>query len=69
MAPYLNRARATYLGGVLELDSALQLVHPPDKDLEVGESTVFMEGADEVPNRPPRGSPRHHLTTPGGPGP
>ena len=29
-APYLNQARATYLGGVSELDAALQLLHPPD---------------------------------------
>ena len=51
-APYLNQARATYPGGVSELDAALNLLHPPDKDLEVGEITVFVEGADEAPARP-----------------
>ena len=51
-APYLNQARATYPGGVSELDAALHLLHPPDGDLEVGETTVFMEGADEAPARP-----------------
>ena len=45
-APYLNQARATYPGGVSEL------LHPPDEDLEVGEITVFVEGADEAPARP-----------------
>ena len=48
-APYLNQARATYPGGVSELDAALHLLHPPDKELEVGEITVFVEGADEAP--------------------
>ena len=52
MAPYLNQARATYPGGVSELDAALHLLHPPDEDLEVGEVTVFVEGADEAPTRP-----------------
>ena len=51
-ASYLNQAPATYPGGVSELDAALHLVHPPDKDLEVGEITVFVEGADEAPVRP-----------------
>ena len=51
-APYLNKARATYLGEVSELDAALHLLHPPDEDLEVGEITVFVEGADEAPARP-----------------
>ena len=51
-APCLNRARATYPGGVSELDAALHLLHPPDEDLEVGEVTVFVEGADEVSARP-----------------
>ena len=35
-APYLNQARATYPGGISELDAALHLLHPPDEDLEVG---------------------------------
>ena len=52
-APYLNQARATYPGGVSELDAALHLLHPPDEDLEVGEITVFVEGADEAFARPP----------------
>ena len=50
-APYLNQAGATYPGGVSELDAALHLLHPPDEDLEVGEITVFVEGADEAPAR------------------
>ena len=51
-APYLNQARATYPGRVSELDAALHFLHPPNEDLEVGEITVFVEGADEVPTRP-----------------
>ena len=51
-APYLNQARATYPGGVSELDAALHLLHPPDEDLEVGEITVLVEGGDEAPTRP-----------------
>ena len=51
-APYLNHARATYPGGFSELDAALHLLHPADEDLEVGEITVFVEGADEAPTRP-----------------
>ena len=51
-APYLNQARATYPGGVFELDAALHLLHPPDEDLEVGQITVFVEGEDEAPARP-----------------
>ena len=51
-APYLNQARATYPGGVSELDAALHLVHLPDEDLEVGEVTIFAEGAGETPIRP-----------------
>ena len=51
-APYLNQARATKPGGVFELDAALHLLHPPDEDLEVGEVTIFVEGADEAPTSP-----------------
>ena len=51
-ALYLKQARATYPGGVSELDAALHLLHPPDEDLEVGEVTVFVEGADEAPTHP-----------------
>ena len=35
-----------------ELDAALHPLHPPNEDLEVGEITVFAEGADEAPARP-----------------
>ena len=35
-ALYLNQARATYPGGVSELDVAIHLLHPPDEDLELG---------------------------------
>ena len=54
-APYLNKARARYPGGVLELDAALHLLHPPDKDLEVGEVIIFVEGAGKTAthSRPP----------------
>ena len=48
-APYLNQAQATYPVRVSELDAALHLLHPPDEDLEVGESTVFVEGANKGP--------------------
>ena len=51
-APYLKQAPATYPGGVSELDAALHLLHLPDQDLELGEITVFVEGADEAPTRP-----------------
>ena len=51
-AQYLNQARATYPGGVSELDAALHLPHPPDEDFEVGEIMVFVEGADEAPTCP-----------------
>ena len=56
-APYLNQARTTYPGGVSELDAALHLLHLPDEDLEVGEITVLVEGADEAPTRPRRTNP------------
>ena len=51
-ALYLNQARARYPGGVSELDAALHLLHPPDEELEVGEVTVFVEGAGETPSCP-----------------
>ena len=63
-APYLNQARATYPGGVSELDAALHLLHPPDEDLEVGEITVFVEGADEAPARPRPTNPVNDGTRP-----
>ena len=63
-APYLNQARATYPGGVSQLDAALHLLHPPDKDLEVGEITVFVEGADEAPARPRPTNPVYDGTRP-----
>ena len=65
-APYLNEARATYPGGVSELDAALHLLHAPDEDLEVGEITVFVEGAEEAPARPRPTNPgvRRHQADP-----
>ena len=63
-APYMNEARATYPGGVSELDAALHLLHPPDEDLEVGEITVFVEGADEAPARPRPTNPVYDSTRP-----
>ena len=48
----MNQARATYPGGVSELDAALHLLHPTDEALEVGKITVFVEGADEAPAHP-----------------
>ena len=63
-APYLNQARATYPGGVSELDAALHSLHPPDEDLEVGEITVFVEGADEAPSRPRPTNPVYDGTRP-----
>ena len=63
-APYLNQARATYPGGVSELDAALHLLHPPDGDLEVGEVTIFVEGASETPTRPRPNNPVYDGTRP-----
>ena len=63
-APYLNQARATYPGGVSELDAAVHLLHPPDEDLEVGEVTVFVEGADEASARPRPTNPVYDGTGP-----
>ena len=63
-APYQNQARATYSGGVSELDAALHLLHPPDKDLEVGEITEFVQGADKAPARPRPTNPVYDGTTP-----
>ena len=63
-APYLNQARATYPGGVSELDAALHLLHPPDEDLEGGEITVFVKGADEAPARPRPTHPVYDSTRP-----
>ena len=55
--PYLNQARATYPGEITELDAALHLLHQSDEDLEVGEVTIFVEGAGEAP--PPPAPPDH----------
>ena len=63
-APYLNQARATYPGGVSELDAALHLLQPPDEDLGVGEITVFVEGADEASARPRPTNPMYDGTRP-----
>ena len=62
--PCLNQARTTYPGGVSELDAALHLLHPPDEDLEVGEVTVFVEGADEASARPRPTNPVYDGTGP-----
>ena len=63
-APYLNQARATYPGGVSQLDAALHLLNPPDEDLELGEITVFVEGAEEAPARPRPTNPVYDSTRP-----
>ena len=63
-APYLNQARATYPGAVSELDATLHLLHPLDEDLEVGEVTVFVEGADEASARPRPTNPVYDGTGP-----
>ena len=63
-APYLNQARATYPGGVSELDAAPHLLHPPDEDLEVGEIMVFVEGTNETPIRPRPTNPVYDSTRP-----
>ena len=47
-----------------ELDAALHLLHPTDEDLEVGEITVFVEGADEALARPRPTNPVYHGTRP-----
>ena len=51
-ALYLNQARAEWPGGLSKWDAAHHLLHPPEEDLEVGEITVFLEGADKTPTRP-----------------
>ena len=63
-APYLNQARATYPGGVSELDAALHLLHPPDEAMELGKITVIVEGADEAPARPRPTNPVYDGTRP-----
>ena len=63
-APYLNHARATYPGGVSELDAALHLLHLPDEDIEVGKVTIFVEGAGEKPTRPRPTNPVYDGTKP-----
>ena len=63
-APYLNPARATYPGRLSELDAAIQLLHPPDAELEVREVTIFVEGAGETPPRPRPTDPVYDGTRP-----
>ena len=63
-AQYLNQARATYPMGVSELDAALHPLHPPDEELEVGEITVFAEGADKASARPRPTNPVYDSTRP-----
>ena len=50
-----------------ELDAALDLLHPPEEDLELGEITVFVEGADDAPARPRPTNPVYDGTRPGPP--
>ena len=47
-----------------ELDAALHLLHLPDKEVEVGEVTIFVEGADETPSRPRATNPVYDGTRP-----
>ena len=61
-APYVNQARATYPGGVYELDAALHLPHPPEEDLELGTVTTFPEGASKGPPRPHPTNPLYNGT-------
>ena len=61
-APHLNRARATYPGGMSELVAALHLLHPPD--LEVGEVTIFVEGEGRTSSRPRLNNPVYNGTGP-----
>ena len=63
-ASYLNQARATYRGGVSELDAALHLLHSPEEDLEVGEVRILMEGAGETPTHPRPTNPVYDGTRP-----
>ena len=49
VASNLKEVQATCSEGASELDAALHLLHPPDKDLEVEESTVFVESVWETP--------------------
>ena len=63
-ATYLNQAPATYPEGVSELDAALHLLHPPDKELGVGEETIFVERANEALPRPRLTNPVYDGTRP-----
>ena len=64
-APYLNQARATYPGGVSELDVALHLLHSPEEDLEFAEVRIFLEGLGEAhPPRPRPTNPVYNGTRP-----
>ena len=60
----LNQARATYPGGVSELDAALHLLHRPDKGLEVDEVTIIVEGAGETPTQSRLTDPVYDRTKP-----
>ena len=63
-APYLNQARTTYPGGMSELYATLHLLHPLDENLEVGEVTIFVEGAGGTPSRPRLTDPVYNGTRP-----
>ena len=62
--PYLNQPRATCLGGVSELDAALHVLHPPEEDIELGEVTIFVDGACKTPTRPRPTNPVYDGTRP-----
>ena len=63
-ARYLNQARATYPGRESGLDGAPHLLHPPDEEVEVGEVTLFVKGADEATLRPRPTNPVYDGTRP-----
>ena len=63
-ARYLNQSRATYRGGMSELDAALHLLHLPDEDLEVGEVTILVDVAHKMPPRPRLTNPVYDGTRP-----
>ena len=63
--PYLNQARATYPGGVSELDAVLHLLHPPDEDLEDSRRRRTRPAAGPTRTCPPP-SPEPGVRTTGG---
>ena len=63
-AQYLKQARAECPRGLSELDAELHLGHPPDEELEVGEVTIFLQGAGETPYGPRLTKPVYDGTRP-----